>query len=67
MKELVWTIASIWVLQADVVLLTGEFPNQKACIKAVIGSEAGRELPPDVRQCVQIEKQKLHEYAQAGL
>lgn len=64
--ELVWTIASIWVLGTERVQLIGEFPTQQKCIKVAQESPSGNEMPPQIRQCVQIKKNDLHEYASGG-
>jgi hypothetical protein len=43
----------------------GEFPTQAKCLAALKEKNGyfGSEIPPDLRQCVQIERKKL--YAQA--
>ncbi len=60
----VWSILSLWLVVSDQVILTGEFPTQAKCLDAMKHKTTSRELPPDVYQCVRLEKSVLHLYAQ---
>ena len=60
-----WTILSLHFLLITNVAFVGEFPTQQKCLVALKEKNGyfGSEIPPDLRQCVKIEKKKL--YAQA--
>ena len=64
---LVWTIMSVWWINLDEIMLTGEFKTQQQCLAVINKKPAGREIPPQVRQCVQLKQSDLHEYFSYGV
>jgi hypothetical protein len=48
-------------------MLTGEFKTQQQCLAVINKKPAGREIPPQVRQCVQLKQSDLHEYFSYGV
>lgn len=61
MTLVVWTILSLSLTNGDFTL-TGQYPNQPACLKAIADKQ-----PPEwkahVHQCVRVDHKDLKDYA----
>ena len=56
---LIWTIATIWLLDSPNLALTGMFNNQQACMTALKEQRPDWNIEPSAVQCIQVKKHQF--------
>ncbi len=59
-----WAILSMYFVWVDSVAFLGDYPDRETCLVALHEAElwSGRETPPDLRQCVYVDRAKVDEF-----